>query len=222
MKSCPKGHPDYEDFRRQCPVCRSEYMRKYYDKNREKVRAVNKAWDEKHHDEMVIYQRGYRKAHKDEHNLWERENRKRKPLLATYTLMLQRCYNEKHTFYYCYGGRGIGVCDRWKGEEGFKNFCDDMGSKPTPKHTLDRFPDNNGNYEPGNVRWATMREQHSNRRDNVLVTINGETKCCAEWARHAGMLLQTFWRRVKNGWPESDLLLPSNGRIKKPVAVKAS
>jgi hypothetical protein len=83
--------------------------------------------------------------------------------------MRTRCYNPKTpTFHKYYGGRGIKVCDRWLfGEDGFKPFVCfmmDMGPKPTPKHSLDRFPNNDGNYEPGNVRWATSKEQSANRR----------------------------------------------------------
>lgn len=75
--------------------------------------------------------------------------------------MKQRCYNPKHTYYHNYGGRGIRICDRWLNS--FENFLTDMGNKPTPKHSIDRFPDNDGNYEPNNCRWATRLEQAHNK-----------------------------------------------------------
>lgn len=74
--------------------------------------------------------------------------------------MLERCSNPKHTHYQLYGGRGITVCDRWLD---FAVFAADMGTPPTEGLTLDRI-NNDGNYEPGNVRWATVTEQQANRR----------------------------------------------------------
>jgi len=75
--------------------------------------------------------------------------------------MIQRCANPRRDHYKYYGGRGIAVCQRWR--EDYAAFLADVGRAPSPKHTIDRI-DNDGNYEPGNVRWATASQQNANRR----------------------------------------------------------
>jgi hypothetical protein len=93
--------------------------------------------------------------------------------------MKSRCSNPRHHAYASYGGRGITVCDRW---QSFEAFLADMGDRPKGM-TLDRYPDVNGNYELANCRWATPREQQGNRRVNRILTIDGESKTIADWAR---------------------------------------
>jgi hypothetical protein len=73
-----------------------------------------------------------------------------------------RCHDAKNKHFRHYGGRGIRVCDRW---DSFENFLADMGSRPSTKHSIDRI-DCDGNYEPGNCRWATWSEQRLNQRRN--------------------------------------------------------
>lgn len=76
--------------------------------------------------------------------------------------MIARCYNPKHEYFYNYGGRGITVCDEWR--QSFSAFFSHVGKRPSAGHSLDRYPNNDGNYEPGNVRWATRKQQSQNRR----------------------------------------------------------
>ena len=84
------------------------------------------------------------------------------PIHETYYHMLSRCLNSRNRDFKYYGGRGITVCERWQGEHGFENFLADMGPRPEGK-TIDRR-NNDGNYEPGNCRWATSEQQNQNRR----------------------------------------------------------
>lgn len=102
----------------------------------------------------------------------------------TYNHMLGRCFNQNKPDYRHYGGRGITVCDRWR--ESFENFLADMGSRPAGM-SLDRI-DVNGNYEPGNCRWIPVAEQQSNKRNNRVVTVNGETgplkAMCDKYSKH--------------------------------------
>ena len=82
------------------------------------------------------------------------------PTYRSWYGMKSRCLNAKQAAYKNYGGRGITVCERWLS---FKNFLADMGPRPSPKHSIDRWPNNDGNYEPSNCRWATATEQARNR-----------------------------------------------------------
>jgi hypothetical protein len=86
------------------------------------------------------------------------------PLYRTWHNMKQRCGNPNRPIYPNYGGRGITVCERWTGPDGFPNFLADMGEKPGwATGGIDRI-DNDGNYEPGNCRWATAKTQRANQR----------------------------------------------------------
>lgn len=118
--------------------------------------------------------------------------------------MKARCNDPNHDSYYLYGGRGIKVCERWT--ESIENFLADMGHRPSPRHSLDRYPDQNGNYEPGNVRWATPREQSMNRCNNIYLTKDGETKHIEEWAKLLGLPLTTIKERRRRGKSDEDAL----------------
>jgi hypothetical protein len=95
------------------------------------------------------------------HGMNKRGNRS--PEYTAWRNMLTRCYNPKCKRYKYYGGRGIGVCAEWYWY--FDYFLADMGTKSSPRHSLDRYPDNDGMYEKGNCRWATLSEQARNKRN---------------------------------------------------------
>lgn len=109
--------------------------------------------------------------------------------------MRQRCNNPNDKKFRLYGGRGIKVCERWND---FANFLADMGPRPSPGHSIDRYPDNMGNYEPGNCRWATPMEQANNRPGNRLIAIDGETITIAEASRRTGIHKSTIRSRLES------------------------
>lgn len=116
-----------------------------------------------------------------------------KPEYNIWCAMKNRCISPNNIGYENYGGRGIKVCDRWLGENGFVNFYDDIGKRPSTEHTLERI-DNNGNYEPSNCRWATMAEQCANRRNSRKFTYNDKTLHISGWARVLGITPTKLWK----------------------------
>jgi hypothetical protein len=111
--------------------------------------------------------------------------------------MRTRCFNRHDDNYTNYGARGVTVCERWLK---FMNFYEDMGDPPTAKHTLDRYPNCNGNYEPSNCRWATPEQQANNRRSNLVVEYQGRTMTASQWDRECGFPRSTMCLRLRNGW----------------------
>jgi hypothetical protein len=110
--------------------------------------------------------------------------------------MRDRCMRKKCPAYRYYGGRGIRICRRW---DSFAAFYEDMGPRPAGK-SLDRI-DNDGDYKPGNCRWATVEEQANNKRQNVKLTHRGVTRTLAEWDRHLGLVVGAMHYRVTvAGW----------------------
>jgi len=116
-----------------------------------------------------------------EHNIWHG--------------MLARCSNENNKDFHRYGARGISVCDRWKI---FENFLTDMGLSPG-KMQIDRI-NNDGNYEPTNCRWATVRENSNNRRSSRRVEFDGENLTIAEWSRKLKMCPKVIRHRLEAKW----------------------
>lgn len=118
--------------------------------------------------------------------------------------MKARCLNPNFHAYPNYGGRGISICERWMN---FEHFLEDMGDRPSLKHTLDRV-DNNGSYCKENCRWATRVEQSRNTRKNHNIKFNGITKCLKDWQRETG--ITSIGVRLQNGWTiEEALTVPA-------------
>lgn len=124
--------------------------------------------------------------------------------------IIKRCEDENYCQYHHYGGRGITICEDWRKD--FMSFFNHVGPRPSQKHSIDRI-DNSLGYQPGNVHWATASEQARNRRTNVLVTYNEQTKCLTEWADITGINFRTLLHRKNKGWCDNCI-------ITKPVAKK--
>lgn len=128
----------------------------YFDSSRNRY-YLAKGMCMKHYSMLRIYGRT--------HNVRNMSGYSRHPLFGTWRAMISRCYNDTTISYKNYGARGIKVCDRWR--RSFKNFLEDMGDKPSQKHTLDRI-DNDGDYEPGNCKWSSRIHQAMNKRVSVV------------------------------------------------------
>ena len=114
-----------------------------------------------------------------------------------YRGILDRCYNKNTTSYIRYGGRGITVCEEWRGENGFINFYNwAMGNGYSDSLSIDRI-DNSGNYEPSNCRWTTLKEQLNNTRKNKYYDYNGEKLTLSQIAEKYNLSLSTLCHRLK-------------------------
>ena len=119
------------------------------------------------------------------------------PMYSRWQHMINRCENPKDKKYKNHGGRGIKVCDRW---HELNNFIADMGATFSKELTLERN-DNDGDYMPDNCRWASDFDQRRNRRNNIQITMNGETKVLGDWCDQLGIKYQLAWERIKKqGW----------------------
>ncbi len=124
-----------------------------------------------------------------------------KPSL-TYTSwiqMRQRCNNERNKDFPHWGGVGIKVCDRW---QTFENFLEDMGQRPSREYSIDRWPNGAGDYEPGNARWATIRQQQNNQKSNRRFMFRGQSVTLSELVRLTGISRSVLKHRlIRHGWP---------------------
>lgn len=125
--------------------------------------------------------------------------------LAAFYRAVQRCENPNDRKYPRYGGRGITVHDEWKRRP--ELFVEHIGPRPAGKYSLHRI-NNDGNYEPGNVKWATDEEQSRHRSNNRLLTYRGETRCVREWEEVLGFNFGVLRARLNLGWTGEKLFSP--------------
>jgi len=143
--------------------------------------------------------RGFCKRHPREYSSW--------------TAMKNRVTQKSHKYYNNYGGRGIKICDRWLGKDGFKNFYEDMGERQEGM-TLDRI-DVDGDYCPENCRWATLLAQERNKRTAKIVSYNGESLTISEWSKKLGINQSTLYMRFRvGGLRGDDLFFAGDYRVK--------
>lgn len=130
---------------------------------------------------------------------------------ARWKSMRQRCNDSKADNFKHYGAKGVTVCERW---QDFAAFLADMGACPSQAKTLDRYPNANGIYEPGNCRWATKAEQNRNRPSHaVMLEHCGATKSLTDWASEIGMSVNALRMRLALGWTvEHALTTPKKPR----------
>lgn len=134
------------------------------------------------------------------------------PVYRTWCNMLSRCRNSKTPRYNCYGGRGIKVCERW---ERFENFLEDMGNRPKWM-SIERI-NNDGNYEPGNCRWATVKEQNNNNRGNRLLDFGERTQTLSQWADELGIKPKTLSARLNDYCWSTEKALTGSVRVRNVV-----
>jgi len=135
------------------------------------------------------------------------------PEYLAWKAMKQRCTQKSAAGWMNYGGRGIVVCERWVNS--FPNFLEDVGLRPDKRYSLDRI-NNDGNYEPGNVRWATRSQQRRNSRGlHHPVTFDGKTRLIADWSKVTGVPAESIGSRLRHGWSvERALFTPIGGTWK--------
>jgi hypothetical protein len=124
------------------------------------------------------------------------------PLHRVWGGMLDRCERENNVAWKDYGGRGIKVCERW---HDYRMFKEDMGSGYAKGLQIDRI-NNDGNYEPGNCKWSTCKEQGNNRRSNRRLQFDGLNLTISEWSDKTGFSHGVLCKRLKLGWPIEKVL----------------
>jgi hypothetical protein len=135
-----------------------------------------------------------------------------KRIRHVYYGMISRCTKSSNAKYPSYGGRGIRVCDRWLGRDGFVNFTADMGER-TEGVSLDRR-NNDGDYCPENCHWASRSQQARNKRTSRYLTHNGQRMTIADWAEVSGINYRLLQYRISKGWDiDRALTQPVNKKL---------
>lgn len=139
----------------------------------------------------------------------------RTPEFRVWCGLRQRCNSSRYREFYLYGGRGIRVCERWLGKDRFANFLQDMGRRPSARHSIER-KDVNGDYAPENCVWATATEQARNKRNNRLLTFNGKTQPLPLWADEVGVSVDLLHSRLYRKWSvRRALTTPADAALRK-------
>jgi len=129
----------------------------------------------------------------------------RHPLFLVWTEIKQRCLYQLHRRYGDYGGRGVKICDEWKNDfKVFYDWCILNGYKPGL--SIDRYPDNNGDYKPSNCRLANNTQQQRNKRNNHIIEFNGEKLSVIEWSEKIGIPRYQIHNRIRLGWETEKIL----------------
>lgn len=186
--SCFQKRSGRPSYRNECKDCQKKYLHQLRSENVEKIRENRRKKYIENRSENV-------KPH-EKHGMYLH------PAFSCWGKMKTRCSNPKNKEYPNYGGRGIKVCDRWKK---FSNFWEDMGATWKSGLSIDRI-DNDGNYEPGNCRWATAKIQSRNKRWNVKLTHNGKTMILMDWSKETGIIFPTLCHRIRAGWSTERIL----------------
>lgn len=216
MVTCRRGHlHEKQPPRKGCPICLKAARKNWVKNHPNEFKAINKRYLESNKEVVKKRQKKYRENHSEQRRAsfasWFSRNREKnrerclKRARANrsqnvWRSMIDRCTNSKNKQYKDYGGRGITVCGRWSGEDGFLNFVEDMAERPSPRHEIDRR-DNSLGYSKENCRWVTREIQSRNRRTNHWIEYNGETMCATDWAIRYGLTPQVLTSRLCLGWP---------------------
>ena len=141
-------------------------------------------------------------SYKGEHNGQYSHGLSNHKLNSLWRGIKTRCYNQKSKSYKYYGAKGISMCDEWKNDfKTFYNWC--IANGYDENLTIERI-DYKGNYEPNNCKFISIQEQQRNKRNNISITHNGETRCLAEWCKILNLNYDRTISRIRNGWSIED------------------